>query len=99
MKKRAGILVVILMSIVSIVHAQDEATKVDSLSTNVLQSVFVDDPEHVSNEESDSTKRSSFNVYPYAFYTPESKLAAGAGGIYIFYTNESQEDLKPSKIG
>ena len=49
--------------------------------------------------DSDSTKkRSSFNAYPYVYYTPETSLAFGGGGIFIFYTGDSPE-LKPSKIG
>ena len=47
----------------------------------------------------DSAKRkSSFNAYPYVYYTPETNFAFGAGGIFIFYTGDSPE-LKPSKIG
>jgi outer membrane protein assembly factor BamA len=38
----------------------------------------------------------SINVYPYAFYSPEVKLAFGAGGIITFYTSEDKS-LKPSK--
>ena len=55
--------------------------------------------EEVSIELTDSTKsRSKFNGYPYAFYTPETKFAFGAGGIFIFFTGE-EEVLNPSKIG
>lgn len=47
----------------------------------------------------DSTKKtSSFNAYPYVYYTPETSLAFGAGGIFVFYTGDSPE-LKPSKLG
>ena len=55
--------------------------------------------EEVSYELTDSTKgRSKFNVYPYVFYTPETKFAGGAGGIFIFYTNKDTI-VNPSKIG
>jgi outer membrane protein assembly factor BamA len=55
--------------------------------------------EEVAIELTDSTKsRSKFNGYPYAFYTPESKFAVGAGGIFIFFTGE-EDGLNPSKIG
>jgi outer membrane protein assembly factor BamA len=49
-------------------------------------------------EDSIIKGRTSFNAYPYVFYTPETKFAAGAGGIFIFYTAEDSIVL-PSKIG
>jgi outer membrane protein assembly factor BamA len=67
----------------------------DSISDNVIENIYKEEPGTVKN---DSAKRTSFNVYPYAFYTPESKLAFGAGGIFIFYGGK-EKDLKPSKIG
>ena len=76
-----------------LVNAQEEK-KVDSLSNDVIQSIYKDVPENMDSVG----KRSVFKVYPYAFYTPESKLAFGAGGIYTFYTGNGDE-LKPSKIG
>lgn len=107
MKTRAGLLMVILLTAGATVVAQDEGSAIDSLSTNVLQSVYNEEPDHISNEESDSTKRFTLNAYPYVFYTPETKLAGGAGGILIFYTKKSRlfhekenmEKLNPSKIG
>ena len=55
--------------------------------------------ESMAHSKRDSTqRRSSFNAYPYAYYTPETSLAFGAGGIFIFYTSKNP-DLKPSKIG
>ncbi len=44
----------------------------------------------------DTIRKPSFNAYPYAFYTPETKLAFGAGGIFIFYGGKAKT-LKPSK--
>ena len=41
----------------------------------------------------------TFNGFPYAFYTPETGFAIGAGGILIFYTNQTDTTLYPSKIG
>jgi hypothetical protein len=49
-------------------------------------------------EDSIMTGRTSFNAYPYVFYTPETQLAGGAGGIFIFYTG-NDSILLPSKIG
>ena len=37
-------------------------------------------------------------AFPYAYYTPETQLAIGAGGIFTFYTSEAAR-LRPSKIG
>jgi len=91
MKKILQTAIVIIWG-VHFVSAQEE-NKIDSLSNNVVQSIFKDVPENV-----DSVKRSAFNAYPYAFYTPESKLAFGAGGIFTFYTGNGNK-LKPSKIG
>ncbi len=47
----------------------------------------------------DTTKdyTTSINAYPYLFYTPETELAFGAGGIMTFYTAE-ERILRPSKI-
>ena len=44
-----------------------------------------------------STRRTRISAYPYAFYTPETELAFGAGGIATFYTAEDAL-LRPSKI-
>jgi outer membrane protein assembly factor BamA len=51
-------------------------------------------------DESDSTvdRSLSFNGYPYAYYTPETELAFGGGGILIFYTSD-HIDMLPSKVG
>ena len=49
-------------------------------------------------DESDSRidRGLSFNGYPYAYYTPETELAFGVGGIFIFYTSD-HKDMLPSK--
>ena len=54
----------------------------------------------VTIEATDTTqsKGLTFNGYPYAFSTPETQLAFGTGGIFIFYTDIKEETL-PSKIG
>jgi outer membrane protein assembly factor BamA len=48
-------------------------------------------------EDSTLTRKLSFNGYPYAFYTPETQFAVGAGGILIFYTSQDRVML-PSKV-
>lgn len=42
-------------------------------------------------------KKPNLKGYPYIFYTPETKLAFGAGGIIVLYTAKLKE-LKPSKV-
>ncbi len=64
----------------------------DTLSHDIIEKVFKKDPDVADSN------RSSFNAYPYAYYTPESQFAFGAGGIYIFYIG-SEKELKPSKLG
>jgi outer membrane protein assembly factor BamA len=56
--------------------------------------------DEASTSENDTTNQRglSFNGYPYAYYTPETQLAFGAGGIFIFYT-AADSILLPSKIG
>ncbi|MGB2960345.1 MAG: BamA/TamA family outer membrane protein [Bacteroidota bacterium] len=55
--------------------------------------------ESQGEEQADSTvsRGLSLNAYPYAYYTPETQFAVGAGGIMIFYTSDHIETL-PSKI-
>jgi outer membrane protein assembly factor BamA len=42
--------------------------------------------------------RSSFVVLPYAYYTPETKIAFGAGSIYSFRTADAFPDGRPSSL-
>ncbi len=80
-------------------YAQDIGLKfLDSLSDNTIQSLYKEQPATISNDSVGTKKHSSFNGYPYAFYTPETQFAVGAGGIFVFYTGE-EEDLLPSKVG
>ena len=48
-------------------------------------------------EDTTKTGRASINAYPFVFYTPETKFAGGAGGIFIFYTGKDTIIL-PLKI-
>ena len=52
----------------------------------------------VRQQDSVVDKNVTFNGYPYVFYTPETQLAFGGGGIFLFYTKRN-ENLRPSKIG
>jgi outer membrane protein assembly factor BamA len=57
----------------------------------------VDESEEASKKDKTSTHGMSFSGYPYAYYTPETELAFGVGGVLVFYTAD-EEDLSPSKI-
>ncbi len=39
----------------------------------------------------------SLSAYPYVYYTPETELAVGAGGIITYYTSKFDPVLRPSK--
>jgi outer membrane protein assembly factor BamA len=47
----------------------------------------------------DSTKsyKTRFNGYPYAYYTPETELAFGVGGVITYYTKKDPQ-LNPSNL-
>lgn len=45
-----------------------------------------------------TTKVNSFKLYPAIYYTPETRLAMGAFGIYMFKFNQADSNLKYSKI-
>lgn len=49
------------------------------------------------SEDSLDTHKASLSAYPYAYYTPETQLAIGAGGVFTFYT-ERDSMLNPSKV-
>jgi len=44
-----------------------------------------------------STRKTRITGYPYAYYTPETELAFGVGGIATFYTDTAAL-LRPSKV-
>jgi outer membrane protein assembly factor BamA len=45
-----------------------------------------------------TVRKSSISAYPYAYYTPESQLAVGVGGILTFYTAKHDSLLNPSSL-
>ena len=53
----------------------------------------------VRNQDTTNIKKVTFDGYPYAFYTPETQAAFGGGGIFLFYTKNKTDKLRPSKIG
>jgi len=52
----------------------------------------------VRSQDSTNLKKVNFSGYPYAFYSPETQAAIGAGGIFLFYTKKDAA-LRPSKVG
>lgn len=99
MKSFKKIFTVIILLCLLLESKAQSSKKMDSLSTNVINAVYVNETEALQDSNLVKTKgKSSFNAYPYVFYTPETKLAFGAGGIFIFYGGKG-EALKPSKIG
>ena len=44
-----------------------------------------------------TVRKTRISAYPYVYYTPETELAFGAGGIMTFYT-DSATGLRPSKV-
>jgi len=86
-------IIIVLVVVFNVFPADaQEENKIDSLNNDVIQSIYNEVPADTN------AKRSRFKAYPYAFYTPESKLAFGAGGIFTFYAGK-EVGLKPSKIG
>ena len=74
------------------------------LSFLITQPVVFGQNKGNSESESDSTKSDSTNsrelsidAYPYVYYTPETQLAFGAGGIMVFYTSDTSI-IEPSKV-
>lgn len=49
------------------------------------------------NPESTKNYDALINAYPYAYYTPETQFAIGAGGVLTYYTKEDP-DLNPSNL-
>jgi len=68
-------------------------TNSDAQESTVLDSV------KIFGSDSIFSRNLTFNAYPYAFYSPETQLAFGAGGIMVFYTDKEFEDALPSKMG
>ncbi len=52
---------------------------------------------HKIERDTTHAYKTEFYVYPFAFYTPEKKLAFGGGGVYSF-RNLKWHFLRPSKI-
>ena len=86
MKSFKKIFTVIILLFLLLESKAQSSKKIDSLSTNVINAVYVNETEALQDSNYAKTNRkSSFNAYPYVYYTPETKLAFGAGGIFIFY--------------
>jgi len=55
------------------------------------------DTAHLVERHVLKTRHTVISAYPYAYYTPETELAFGAGGIMTFYTAQDSI-LRPSKV-
>lgn len=51
-----------------------------------------------NDQEKADAKRSSFVALPYAFYSPETKFAFGAGSLYSFRVKRSLPQSRPSNV-
>lgn len=65
-----------------------------AVSARAQLSVQTPHPEDTSTAH---VHKTSMAAFPYVYYTPETELAIGAGGILTFYTSE-ESILRPSKI-
>lgn len=50
------------------------------------------------NEETKKKNKGKIVILPVIFYSPETKLAFGTGGLYTFYASKIRNGLKPSNI-
>jgi outer membrane protein assembly factor BamA len=72
-----------------------------NLKSFMLFLAFICSRDVLAQEQPDSTDTDKFALrfsgYPYVYYTPETELAFGVGGIVTFYTAK-ELGLRPSKI-
>ena len=66
-------------------------------SLELFASSGTDSTQALEKIEIIKTRHGRFLVFPYIFYTPETELAFGVGGIITFYTSEYL-NLRPSKL-
>jgi len=85
--KNSIVLFLKLFFISFILQAQTKEIRVDSLNGKIIKAIFnkaLKDKDTIGHE-------SSFNYYPYVFYSPETDVAFGAGGIYISIIQEKKK--------
>lgn len=65
----------------------------------IAQPLVFGQEKSVDETKPDSTESRalSINAYPYVYYTPETELAFGVGGIMVFYTADDTV-VRPSKV-
>lgn len=66
--------------------------------TAVLASTIPTRAEKGAPPDSSKERRNSLVALPYAFYTPETKIAFGVGSIYSFRPSGSPPDARPSNV-
>ena len=66
------------------------------LSTNLLRSeaLIIEETQKSTRNE----KKSGWILHPIFYYTPETKTAFGAGGMYFFQTSKNKSRIRPSYI-
>lgn len=91
--KKLLLAITCLFTLTQAVEAQNIESRIDSISNKALRAKYYN-----KLKTTDTIRKSSFNTYPFVSYTPETDVAFGAGGIFIYYTGKDKM-LKPSKIG
>jgi len=88
------ILLLVCLGFLTLSYAQ---TKSDT--TGILNPDFDGYPSISTKSKNDSTNffKPTLNGYPFAYYTPETQFAFGAGGIVTFYMAR-ERNLNPSKV-
>ncbi len=84
------IMIVIVSSYLYIVNMKKCMLKIN-VSAIVLLLLFV--LAHAQDEN-----RNSLVALPYAYFTPETDIAAGVGSVYSFRAADSKPDIRPSNI-
>jgi outer membrane protein assembly factor BamA len=83
-KLRAGWIWAVALSVLPLV-AQADGSPADSSDAVIKTEIL-------------STRHMRINGYPYAYFTPETQLAFGVGGMATFYTSNENLILRPSSL-
>lgn len=67
------------------------------ISLPLAAQITQDSSKAIVKQELLKTQKTSIKAFPYVYYTPETELAFGVGGIMTFYTAK-ERILRPSKI-
>ncbi len=89
MKKIITLLLLIFMSIAGFAAAQE--TKQETKEEKGTE-------EKTAKQSSKKKRKNRIIAAPFVFYTPETRLAYGGGGSYVFRLGGSGDDTRPSSI-